>query len=219
MLIGRSQLQLPLDTDGTTGTSFPYLDPIQRSILHFDFEVTCSITLEIGSHCVKSVVNISVVVVRKHRLTAKRNLSPSTGCYEVHDASLDELVRTRKFLKCAAIFFRRWRANTVPATTTGWLPVPPCHHYVTSKSDSASAHQSLRNPTALSKSDSVTNHFEIRQRHLSLRNPTASPITSNPTAIQPPDSTRLPALRTTKTTAEVWMWPYKFNYINKYKTN
>ena len=81
--------------------------------------------------------------------------------------------------------------------------VPPCHHYVTSKSDSASAHQSLRNPTALSKSDSVTNHFEIRQRHLSLRNPTASPITSNPTAIQPPDSTRLPALRTTKTTAEV----------------
>jgi hypothetical protein len=106
MLIGQSQLQLPLDTDGTTGTSCPYLDPIQQSILHFDFEVTCSITLESGPHCLKSVVNISVVVVRKHRLTAKRNLSPSTGCYEVHDASLDELVRTRKFLKCAAIFFR-----------------------------------------------------------------------------------------------------------------
>ena len=181
MLIGRSQLQLPLDTDGTTGTSFPYLDPIQRSILHFDFEVTCSITLESGPHCLKSVVNISVVVVRKHRLTAKRNLSPSTGCYKVHDASLDELVRTRKFLKCAAIFFRRWRANTVPATTTGWLPVPPCHRATITSLRNPTAHQRInhfeirqrcRNPTAspiTSKSDSVTYHFEIRQRHQSLR--------------------------------------------------
>ena len=41
---------LQLATDGPTGTSCPYLDTIQRSVLDFDFEATCSITLESGPH-------------------------------------------------------------------------------------------------------------------------------------------------------------------------
>ena len=88
-------------------SSCPYLDTIQRSVLDFDFEATCSITLESGPHIYACLVCGKYFRGRGNQTPAyihAVNESHYMFChlqngtfhclpdgYEVHDASLDDI--------------------------------------------------------------------------------------------------------------------------------
>jgi U4/U6.U5 tri-snRNP-associated protein 2 len=102
--------QQPAYNDSTANTpsyTCPYLDTIQRSVLDFDFEATCSITLESGPHIYACLVCGKYFRGRGMQTPAyihAVNESHYMFChlqngtfhclpdgYEVHDSSLDDI--------------------------------------------------------------------------------------------------------------------------------